>query len=125
MNLHKKLFSFLKSKKENYILNVIDEEFIKTKKFGLDITKKDIDYEKSIIVPTILEFWDDIQNANNREYNIIGKVIRDSIFSRLEEQTKYYFNISKDKLVKNMYNCHLTSVIDRLFMEINNNTIRL
>lgn len=89
-------------------------------KFGLSILKDDIKKEKYVFVLIFKEFWDDIKDSDNKSYSILRQEISKSIFKSLSNQCEYYYNNSKETDVRNMYQCHLTSVLNRLFLEISN-----
>ena len=113
------------SDKIRYIHSVINDEAKKTKDMGLKISKDDIDLERKKITPIIYIYWDKIESSDIREYSKLRNVLSSIIFDRLEDKVKFYFDLSKsEKLdVFNKYNCHLSAIIDRLFMEISNKKV--
>lgn len=118
------LFSFLykKSNIEKFIL----DEVKKTEQFGLKIKKEDIRKEVKVIESIFLEFFDDIKNSTSQSYQILKNTITKAIMGSLENEIKYYYDYSiKNSLqVKNMYNCHLDSIISNLFILIGNDLIK-
>lgn len=111
-------FTFSRSK---FISSVIDEEINKSREFGLELSKEDIDFEKRV-VKTIIEYlWDNIENCkSNREYQELRNMTNYYINKKLGDFKKKYFELNSDKKVKNMYDCHLDTVISNLFLKISN-----
>lgn len=113
-------FLNFKNKKtiKSIIEKIIDEEVLKSEYYGLNIEKRHIKEEKDIIIPTFDYYHKIIKDLDSNKYSHYRNNISNFIFKKLEINLKYYFDKSIND-VRNKYNCHLTSVIDRLFIEIN------
>jgi len=106
--------------RKEFISSIIDKEVIKTKKFGLDISDEDVEFEKKVFIDIFSDLWDSIENAYGDVYSKLRIVISKYIMNKLIGLIKKYFELSVDKPVKNMYNCHIDSCISILFLKINN-----
>ena len=104
-----------------YIDKVIDNEIKKSLKFGLKIMDCDILKEKAVINIVFDYLYDIIKNSNHFDYSPIRKIAMDVIFEELKDTIKYYYDLTINDDVRNKYNCHLTNIIDNLFIGISNN----
>jgi len=57
---------------------------------------------------------------NDYNYNKLKETIFNYIFNELEDIINYYIDKTKEYNVKNMYQCHLSDVVNNLFLKINN-----
>lgn len=116
------LKSFLKSKSDknkiNYINNIIDSELQTSIKFELKLDEKTIEKQKDLFINLFQKYWNDIENSNDTNYYKLKNFISNEIFESLQEELKKDFENSTG--VKNKYQCHLSTLINRLFIEINN-----
>lgn len=116
------LKSFLKSKSDknkiNYINNIIDSELQTSMKFELKLDEKTIEKQKDLFINLFQKYWNDIENSNDANYYKLKNFISNEIFESLQEELKKDFENSTG--VKNKYQCHLSTLINRLFIEINN-----
>lgn len=116
----KKFKEFTFSKKK-FISSVIDEEVRKSRKLGLELSKEDINFEKNVIITIFNYLWDSIESCKSGgDYRDLRNVVNHYVDKKLDHLKKKYFDLCKDKPVKNMYNCHIDSCISSLFIKINN-----
>ena len=107
--------------RKKFISETIDSEVEKSKKFGLDIDKEDIEYEKEIVTTIILKIWDTIKTCSSNEYTQLMTSTINELSNNLNKQMLYYREKTKTEDVKNMYQVHISSIIYSLFMKIDNN----
>lgn len=125
MKYIKSIQQLLSNKLKRYINSIIDDEVIKSQDMSLNIKKNDIEKEKLVIYNIFKNKINDIKSANNSEYSLLVQSINKDVYKELDTECRYYFNISKDGEVRNKYNCHLSSIISRLMIDISNNKIEI
>lgn len=103
--------------KQQYIEDTIDKEVEISLGFGLEIKPEDVELEKSVISELIIYYWSDILNG---DYNKTVLLINESVTKELQDQIEYYFKNTPDGEVKTRYNCHLSSAVSRMCMDITN-----
>lgn len=108
-------------RKTKFIIDTIDNEVKKSKEFGLDIDKEDIDYEKEIVTTIILRIWDKIKTCSSNEYTQLMTSTINDLSNHFHKQSLDYRERTKNSNVKNMYQVHISSIIHSLFMRIDNN----
>lgn len=108
-------------KRDKFISSVIDDEIKKTKEFGLNIDREDIEYEKLVFIGVFEHLWDKIENSGSN-FTSLRLIASRIINEKLSNLSKKYFDISvKENLdVKNMYNCHIDECMSKLFLKISN-----
>lgn len=105
-------------KEYSFINSVIEENIEKSSNFGLILRQEDIDMEKRVIIETFSKYGlKKMLDYTENEYNTIYRQITDEIFSRLEDQLRYYFYSTPKNEVKNRYNCHLNNIISEIFLK--------
>jgi len=104
-----------------FISSIIDEEIVKTKNFGLDISGEDIKIEKDFFNKIFEFYWDSIVDCrSNSEYSELRQFISEFINNNLLTLIKKYNELGIINSTKNMYSCHLDCCISTLMMMINN-----
>lgn len=108
-------------KRDEFISSIIDKEVNKTKKFGLEISDEDIELEKNIFIEIFENIWDKLEDyLSNKEYSDLRNIVNKYIQDNLKHLMRKYYDLSVEKPVKNMYNCHIDSCVSLLFLKINN-----
>jgi len=123
MNYLIKKYEYFSSEidKKKFIESIIDEEANKSKEFGLEISEEDLKMEKIFFVNIFEFYWDHIVDCrSNSEYNQLMNKVSNYLSKNLSILTKKYFDLSKEKSIKNNYNCHTSCCIYSLFSKINN-----
>ena len=119
VNIVKKFKEFTFSK-SRFISSVIDEEILKSQKFGLQISQEDITHEKRVLTNIIEYLWNNIESCkSNREYQELRSMASYYVDKKLGDLKKKYYELNKEASVKNMYDCHLDNCLSMLFLKIN------
>lgn len=113
-------FRHLSSKEIRYVLDMVDDEVRKSRRFGLKIRKEDVFKEKTSFLYA-LDFRGGII-AIRQEFDdkpeMLFRLLSEYIFSFFSEEVKFYFENTPPGQVKNRYNCHLTSLIGRVANDV-------
>lgn len=119
----KKYNLFNRSKKldkSDFIKSVIDDEVKKSLSFGLEIEKSDIKVEKDVFCLIFDVLWDKLiddkltSEMYSKYQNLVHHQVEDLF------RYEYYKEKTKNETVKNMYECHINSIISQLFLKISN-----
>ena len=115
------LFNHLAMFQIEHAFVLIDEEIkISHEKFGLKILTHHKEKERTIILGALDQLGG--VYAFRKNYHIIGhgyyQKFSQVVFNALEDELKYYFDITPKGEVKSRYNAHLMCVLGRIFNEI-------
>lgn len=108
----------------HYILDVIDDEVKISAKFGLKIKPEHLAKEKIVIMTIFNKYGQGIskngRGYTDQEYTQMHRYLLYLADELLSKEIEYYFYNTPKNKVKNKYNCHLNSLVSRLFRDFVN-----
>ncbi len=112
-------YTRLFGKQIDAILKMIDEEIAKSYQFGLKISREHVLKEK-VMVLSILDRMGNLDSIPKRlEFAEAVEMFSEAMWGIMKEETAFYFEkLSRERRVRNMYNCHLEAVRNAILFAI-------
>jgi hypothetical protein len=93
------------------ILNIIDDELIKSFGFGLKISREHVLKEKVAVLKVLNSLGSLHMMPRRFNYEEARELFLKSIYDIMEDENKFYFEkLEKKSGVKTRYNCHIEAV---------------